>query len=363
MATQEVLFEEHGERGVIILNRPKALNALTLGMIQTIYPKMLSWANQGIKLVVIKGAGEKAFCAGGDVRSLVEAGMAGDRDFAKSFFRDEYRLNHLTSVFPAPYVALIDGITMGGGVGMSVHGPFRVATERTLFAMPETAIGLFPDVGGGHFLPRLPGSLGMFLALTGVRLKGWDLVHANIATHFVASGKMGELEAELLRREDVSAAGVSALLSEFQAQSGERVEFSLASVSSSVDHLFSGESVSEILRALERDGSEWALTQLGTLRKMSPTSMAVTHAQLRRGARMSLAEDLEMENRMGNRVMDVGKDFFEGVRSVLMDKEKGVVPRWDPATLDEVTTADVEAHFAPLADPSKELCLVGKPHL
>jgi len=192
----EVILQTVANKGIITLNRPKALNALNLSMIRKIYPTMKKWEHE-MSMVMIKGTGEKAFCAGGDVRAIAEAGMKGDH-IGKIFFREEYTLNALIGTYTIPYVALIDGITMGGGVGLSVHGPFRVATERTIFAMPETTIGLFADVGGSHFLPRLGGKLGLYLALTGHRLKGVDCLKAGIATHFCESSKLPELEKELV---------------------------------------------------------------------------------------------------------------------------------------------------------------------
>uniref|UniRef100_A0A8C0XMF9 3-hydroxyisobutyryl-CoA hydrolase n=1 Tax=Castor canadensis TaxID=51338 RepID=A0A8C0XMF9_CASCN len=189
-AAGEVLLERKGCAGVITLNRPKLLNALTQNMIRQIYPQLKKWEQDPHTfLIIIKGAGEKAFCAGGDIKVISEASKAKQR-LAQDFFREEYILNNAIGSCQKPYVALIDGITMGGGVGVSVHGQFRVATERTLFAMPETGIGLFPDVGGGYFLPRLQGKLGYFLALTGFRLKGRDVYRAGIATHFVDSRKV-----------------------------------------------------------------------------------------------------------------------------------------------------------------------------
>ncbi|KAJ7371315.1 hypothetical protein OS493_026960 [Desmophyllum pertusum] len=186
----EILLEIKNKVGVITLNRPKALNALNLNMIRQMYPVLQKWdVDPAVSLVLIKGTGDRAFCAGGDVRAIAEAGKKGD-SLTKVFFKEEYMLNYAIGTLQTPYVAFINGITMGGGVGLSVHGRFRVATERTVFAMPETAIGLFPDVGGGYALPRMKGKLGLYLALTGHRLKGYDVKHAGVATHFVTSEKV-----------------------------------------------------------------------------------------------------------------------------------------------------------------------------
>ena len=306
-------------------------------------------------MCVPAGAGEKAFCAGGDIRAVTEAGEAG-LPLAQDFFKYEYSLDYATSVFPKPYVAIVDGITMGGGVGVSVHGPFRVATERTLFAMPETFIGLFPDVGGSHFLPRLQGELGMFLALTGHRLKGRAVHHAGIATHFVAvetlpqlREKMAALCPHLLTldpQERLQA--VRGLLDSFHEES-EGVDsepFSLEPLLGLINSTFSHETVEGILEALQVEGGEWGAKQVDILAKMSPTSLKITHHQLRRGAGMgSLAESLEMEYRMSQACMR-GHDFYEGVRAVLVDKDNS--PHWNPPTLQEVTEDIVGQHFAPL---------------
>ena len=195
--TEDVLFEAQHGVGTITLNRPKALNALTLDMIHRISPQLAAWQEDStVKAVVIRGAGERAFCAGGDVRAVWEAGRQGDR-MTEDFFREEYRLNRLIHTFAKPYVALIDGITMGGGVGLSVHGSHRIAGDRTMLAMPEVGIGLFPDVGGSYFLPRLPGRLGLFLALTGWRLHAADAIHCGVATDYVPSDRVDDLMAAL----------------------------------------------------------------------------------------------------------------------------------------------------------------------
>lgn len=235
---------------MIILNRPKALNAINLDMVRKIY-KHLKKCETTKSLVIIKGTGEKAFCAGGDVRAVVESGPSEE---SKSFFREEYTTNALIGNYTIPYIALIDGITMGGGVGLSVHGKYRVATERTLFAMPETAIGLFPDVGGSYFLPRLQGKLGLYLGLTGVRLKGEDVLKAGIATHYCDSSKIAELETALLNCPDADE--VPDILNKFNNPSTK--PFALEPHLDQINKCFTGESVEEIIENLKSDGSEWA---------------------------------------------------------------------------------------------------------
>ncbi|KAJ0070685.1 hypothetical protein NL108_017486, partial [Boleophthalmus pectinirostris] len=270
-------------------------------------------ADSDTDLVIIKAEGGKAFCAGGDIRAVTEAGKVGD-SLAEDFFREEYILNHAIGTCKKPYVALIDGITMGGGVGLSVHGRFRVATEKTLFAMPETGIGLFPDVGGGYFLPRLQGKLGLFLALTGFRLKGRDVHRAGVATHFVDSGKMSDLEQELVQCPSVE--DISKVLDSYQNQSssGSDKPFVLEKHLAHINRLFSGDSVEGIVHNLKADGSEFAVKQVETLSRMSPTSLKMTFKQLQLGGALSLKDVLIMEYRLSQACMR-GHDFYEGVRA------------------------------------------------
>uniref|UniRef100_A0A8C6LHR6 3-hydroxyisobutyryl-CoA hydrolase n=1 Tax=Nothobranchius furzeri TaxID=105023 RepID=A0A8C6LHR6_NOTFU len=325
----EVLLEKVGRTGVITINRPKVLNALNLTMIRQIYPQLKKWENDSeVDIVIIKGAGGKAFCAGGDIRAVTEAGKAGG-SLAQDFFREEYILNNAIGAYRKPYIAIIDGITMGGGVGLSVHGRFRVATEKTLFAMPETAIGLFPDVGGGYFLPRLRGKLGLFLALTGFRLKGRDVQRAGVATHFVESNKVLKLECFLC----------------FCPQSSLDSEkpFVLEKHLSEIDRLFSSSSVEGIMQNLRADGSDFANKQAETLSKMSPTSLKITFKQLQLGAALSLQDVLVMEYRLSQACMR-GCDFHEGVRAVLVDRDQN--PKWNPSTLDQVSDQLVDKYFS-----------------
>ncbi|TNN03635.1 hypothetical protein fugu_000664 [Takifugu bimaculatus] len=338
-AEPEVLLEKVGCAGVITLNRPKFLNALTLNMTRQIYPQLKKWEDdQEAAIVIIRGAGGKAFCAGGDIRAVTEAGKAGDA-LSEDFFREEYILNNAIGAYKKPYIALIDGITMGGGVGLSVHGRFRVATEKTLFAMPETAIGLFPDVGGGYFLPRLQGKLGLFLALTGFRLKGRDVQRVGVATHFVESKHIPDLEKELVDLKSPSAEDVSNVLQSYQNQSSLDSEkpFVLEKHLSDINRLFSSSSVEGIVQNLKADDSSFAKKQAETLSKMSPTSMKITFRQLQAGATLSLSEVLVMEYRLSQACMR-GCDFYEGVRAVLIDKDQS--PKWNPPTLEEVYPSD-----------------------
>ncbi|XP_062362695.1 3-hydroxyisobutyryl-CoA hydrolase, mitochondrial [Cinclus cinclus] len=353
-STAEVLLEKKGGAGIITLNRPKALNALNLSMIQQIYPQIKMWEQDPETfLIVIKGTGGKAFCAGGDIRAITEAGKVGDK-LIQDFFRGEYRLNNAIGTCKKPYVALIDGITMGGGVGVSVHGHFRVATEKTVFAMPETAIGLFPDVGGGYFLPRLSGKIGYYLALTGCRLKGRDVLRVGIATHFVESEKLPALEKDLIALKSPSKEKIADLLNSYHMKCtiDQEKEFALDGHMEKINSIFSANSMEEIVKKLKQDGSPFAMKQLETINKMSPTSLKLTLKQLKEGASMSLQEVLQMEYRLSQACMK-GHDFYEGVRAVLIDKDQS--PKWKPAALEEVSDEFVDNCFKPLGNDDLKL--------
>lgn len=331
--TDEVLFEKRGALGLITLNRPQALNALNRAMCFAIHAQLDEWrGNPSVEIVAIEGGGDRAFCAGGDVVGLYHAGKAGSDDW-EGFFRDEYRMNHAIATYPKPYVALIDGITMGGGVGLSIHAPYRIATERTLFAMPETGIGLIPDVGGTHALPRLPGELGTYLGLIGARLKGADCIYAKIATHFCPSDRLPALIEALAEGGDVEQ-----LLGDFDCDTEEPP---LAAHRDTIDEHFVGDRVEAILASLDR-GDDWAQEQAATLRRMSPTSCKLTLRALREGAENDIAGALRTEYRVVCAIKE-GKDFYEGVRAQLVDKDRN--PRWSPATLEEVSDAEIDGYF------------------
>ncbi|XP_056391937.1 3-hydroxyisobutyryl-CoA hydrolase, mitochondrial isoform X2 [Hyla sarda] len=350
----EVLLAKNGCAGVITLNRPKALNALNHNMTRLIYHQLKLWEEDPETfLVLIKGAGGKAFCAGGDIIAITEAGKTGGQ-LAQDFFKEEYILNNAIGICKKPYVALVDGITMGGGVGLSVHGHFRVASEKTLFAMPETAIGLFPDVGGGYFLPRLPGKIGLFIALTGFRLKGRDVQKAGIATHFVDSQKIPSLEKDLQSLKSPSKENICDVLDAYDKEStaGEDKPFILAEHLDKINSLFSGKSVEEILENLKQDGSPFAHQQLKTILKMSPTSLKVTFRQLKNGSSLTLQEVLTMEYRISQACMK-GHDFYEGVRAVLIDKDQN--PKWKPERLEDVTNEYLDSYFASLGSNDLKL--------
>ena len=362
MSDLEILFDQQGPLGIITLNRPNALNALNLPMIRAMMPQMTAWAgDDSIKAVVIRGAGDKAFCAGGDVKSVYYDGLAaknGESDGAltRDFFREEYQLNQAIYKFPKPYIALIDGITMGGGVGLSVHGSHRIATEKTMLAMPETAIGLFPDVGATYALARCPGEMGVYLALTGDRLGAADALYGRLATHHVPSDKIAGLVADLKdARWDDAPKGHERSFADaiIERHATTPHPGKLAGLQDAIDQAFGAASVEEIIMALTTmtggDGlqAEWARETLITMGKRSPTSMKIAFEQLQRGTAMDLESCLVMEYRMTQACM-AGHDFYEGIRAVLIDKDHN--PSWVPEMLSEVGPAMVEQHFAPLGD-------------
>lgn len=344
MTDAEILFDRKGSLGLVTLNRPKALNALTLDMIRLFDPQLRAWAaDPEVKAVVVQGVGEKAFCAGGDVMKLYLAGKddkegRGRITIIQEFFREEYILNRLIKRYPKPYVALMDGVTMGGGVGISEPGSHRVGTERTLYAMPETAIGIFPDVGGTYSLPRLSGQIGPYLGLTGDRLKAADMLYAGVIDAYVPSAKLDAL-IEDLARTDGAHDSVTAAIAAHAEQPGEPP---LAAHRTAIDRCFGHDRVEDILAALSAEGTDWANGVRATLEKMSPISLKVALAAIRRGATLDFEDCMIQEYRLSQSML--GDDnFYEGIRSVLVDKDRN--PRWTPDRLEAVSDAEVERHF------------------
>jgi enoyl-CoA hydratase len=337
-AEAEVLTRVENDVGRLTLNRPAALHALNTAMCEIMIGALLAWRDDpAVEAVLIDHSGERGFCAGGDIRMLAESG-AGDGAAARRFFSTEYQLNALLFDYPKPVITIMDGVTMGGGVGLAMPSRYRVATERTNFAMPETGIGLFPDVGGGWHLPRLPGETGTWLALTGARRRGADCLALGIATHFVESGRVAALKEAL-----ISSAGIEEALARFQSDPGS---VPIAALRADIDRLFAHDSVEAIFAALAADPSDWALAQLEILKTKSPQTLKVALRELRQGARIaSFAEQMAVEYRIGARVVQ-RHDFIEGVRAVIVDKDNA--PRWDPATLAGVTETMLDAIFAPL---------------
>lgn len=351
-AEPEVLTEARGALGLITLNRPKALNALSLGMIERIEAALARWAEDDkIGAVLIQGAGGKAFCAGGDVRAIATTKTPAMAPLHRLFFGAEYRLNYHIHTYRKPFIAVIDGITMGGGCGLSLHGSHIVATERTVLAMPETVLGLFPDVGATWFLNRLPGEMGVYLGLSGVRLGAADLVALGLATNYVPSGDIAELIDCLAAARPLDPLSVDSLLAAHGRNPGPAV---VAPRRQAVDRLFCGETVAEIVTRLDLGEPPWAEEARTTIARASPTSLAITLHQLRSGRGLDLAEMLRIEYRLAVRCSE-GHDFPEGVRAILVDKDNA--PRWHPARIEAVDAASLDAYFAPFADPQDELVL------
>ncbi len=346
--TTDILTSAANGLAHVTLNRPQALHALNTHMCANMTQALLAWRDDASIHAILSdhAPGTRGFCAGGDIRMIAESG-AGDGKAAREFFFTEYRLNHLLFHYPKPVIALIDGVTMGGGVGISMPARFRIATENTTYAMPETGIGLFPDVGGGWYLPRKPGHIGMWLALTGARLKAADCLIAGIATHYMPTEILSAARAQIAgaaQTHDAEKALQSGLdaLSE---SAGKPKELTPENIER-INRIFALDSVETIFAELEADGSDWAQAQLATLRTKSPQTLKVTFRQLREGAGMaSFADEMRQEYRIALRVTS-RHDFQEGVRAVVIDKDNK--PAWAPATLDGVSDAMIDEIFAPL---------------
>ncbi len=339
----EILFDRRGAAGIVTLNRPKALNALTHDMVRKLAAQLEAWKDDdAVTRVIIRANGERAFCAGGDLRGVTTRGKEKD---ALVFFQDEYRLNAAIKRYPKPYIALIDGIVMGGGVGVSIHGSHRIAGEKFQFAMPEVGIGFFPDVGGTWMLPRLKGKVGTFCALTGERLQTADGVSAGVCTHHVSASRFPDLTEALCG--NVSVDATIAAFAEL-VPDGE-----IAAKRELIDQLFAGNEVEEILSALDREAGSgrenaaWAGKIAAVVRTKSPMSLRIALEQMKRGAKWSFEECMQTEYRIVSRVL-YEDDFYEGVRAAIVDKDNQ--PRWNPASLAAVTPEMVERHFAPLAE-------------
>ena len=327
-----VLAWREGRVGRITLNRPRALNALDITMIRAIAAALDEWRTEpSVHAVIIKGAGDRAFCAGGDIRAVREAALAGRTEDIQAFFAEEYALNLAIASYPKPFVALVDGICMGGGVGVSAHGSTRIVTDAALFAMPETGIGLFPDIGATYILPRLRGQLGMYMALTGARLSGADALYAGLATHFTDSETMAALPAAL------AADGMAAL-----ADITRPAKATLPPHMAAVEHCFGAGSVPDIVQRLEDLGTKWSSQVLATLRTMSPSALCWTFRIVREGASRTLPQCLAAELALTGPVTR-HPDLAEGVRAAVIDKDRR--PRWSPASLADVDAAAIEAMF------------------
>ena len=337
--TEQVLIQRIGAAGVLSLNRPKAIHALTVDMVQAMTAALLAWRDDpAVEAVVIDHAEGRGFCAGGDIAYLRNSALNDGGVSGRKFFHDEYQLNHLIFAYPKPVTAFMDGITMGGGVGISQPARFRVATENTRFAMPETGIGLFPDVGGGWYLSRLPGRIGQFLALTGARLDGAECLWAGLATHYLPHEALAEAKQRIAQGHEPG--GVLAALSVTPPHA--RIEDNAMAIA----RHFASDKYEDILASLGGDDSEWAAKELATLHTKSPQTCKVALRQLATSAGLSdFADNMQQEYRIASRVL-VRPDFAEGVRAVIVDKDNA--PRWDPVTPQGVTGALLDAIFAPL---------------
>lgn len=341
--TDEVLIRREGVAGFLSLNRPKAIHALTLDMVHAMTTALLEWRDDPeVSAVVIDHAEGRGFCSGGDIAFLRHSALNDGGVSGRKFFHDEYQLNHLIFTYEKPVVAFMDGITMGGGVGISQPARFHVATENTRYAMPETGIGLFPDVGGGWYLSRLPGRIGQFLALTGARLDGAECKWAGLATHYLPHDALAEAKQRIAQGHEPGQV--------LAAQSVTAPEARIKANAVAIARHFASDRFEDILASLERDDSEWAAKELATLRTKSPQTCKVALRQLHDSlACADFAANMAMEYRIGSRVLTL-PDFAEGVRAVIVDKDNS--PRWNPASPEGVTDDLIDSIFAPL--PSHE---------
>jgi enoyl-CoA hydratase len=334
-ADPHILFERRGALGLITLNRPKALNALTHGMCIGMAKRLKQWAtDDAVRVVAIRGAGPRAFCAGGDIRAMAES----SRDktaAAANFLRDEYRLNAMIGAYAKPYVALTHGVVMGGGAGVSVHGSHRLGDADLAFAMPETGIGFIPDIGSSYFLSRCPGEAGLYLSLTGTRIGLGAAMALGLITHHVAATDHDAL-IERLADGEAPEQAIAVFAAPAPKSDLNRIV---------IDTAFAASSVEAVLERLDRDGSKFATDTARFIRTRAPLSLKLAFHLVRAGKGLALAECLKMEYRAALRTV-MGHDFREGVRATLIDKDS--VPHWNPSSLAAVKEADIAAYSAPL---------------
>lgn len=345
--TDSIRFERRAGLGIATLDRDKALNALTLDMIRAFHRKLDEWEpDSSVRAVVLRGAG-RAFCAGGDVRLVAAARNQppGPGDYKTDLFTEEFRLIQRLHRFPRPWIALTHGITMGGGAGLSVNGSHSVASESTVVAMPEVFIGSFPDVGGSRFLRRVPGRIGLYLALTGGRADSADAVHLELARYFVQQARFEELVAALANAPGT----VEPVLARFCSDAGPS---RLATLRPAIDRCFGAGSVEAIVAALRQEQGEWAKEALAAMERASPLSLKLAFRLYERGARLEIEEALRLEFRVMQHVLE-GHDFYQGVRAVLVDKDHK--PRWQHASLEQVSEADVARHFQSIGNRELKL--------
>lgn len=338
VADEAVMVERTGVVGVLKLNRPNALNALTLDMVRAMTRALQDWQHDpDISCIILMSAGGRAFCAGGDIRALHGMGRAGRFDEAVQFWREEYALNSLIRNYPKPYIALIDGMVMGGGVGISLHGSYRIAGPGYSFAMPEVGIGFFPDVGATYILPRLPGSAGIWLALTGARIDRSAALALGLATHAATPDDMAAMVASIAAGEPLDR-----VLARHAPAPDPLPELPERDV---IAKCFSALNLTAVLARLEEKSatSAFAARCLADLRAKSPLSLAIAMEQMRRGPDLSFDEAVALELRLATRIVR-GHDFYEGVRAMILDKDNA--PKWQPARIEDIDNASVAAYFA-----------------
>ena len=340
MPTDTLLAHQHGAVGHLSLNRPKAIHALTLGMCEEMSEVLARWTDDAsIEAIILDHAEGRGFCAGGDINLLRRSALEDGGVSGREFFRAEYRLNHQLFTYPKPVVAFMDGITMGGGVGIALPSRYRIATENTAFAMPESGIGLFPDVGGGWYLSRLTGRLGQFLAATGAKLDGAECLWAGIATHYLKAEKLAEAKARIIEHPDRIADTLAAL-------SAKPPKARIEGNAEKIARHFASDRLEDIIASLEQDDSEWAAKELATLRTKSPLACKVALRELAEATSYeTFAQNMRQEYRIAARIF-VQPDFAEGVRAVIVDKSND--PKWSPASPEGVTDAMLDEIFAPL---------------
>ncbi|MET1754654.1 enoyl-CoA hydratase/isomerase family protein [Novosphingobium sp. RD2P27] len=337
--TDELLTRRDGVAGYLTLNRPKAIHALTQDMCTAMIDALLAWRDDAeVKVVILEHSEGRGFCSGGDINLLRQSALNDGGASGRAFFFDEYRLNHLLFTYEKPVVAFMDGITMGGGVGISQPAKYRVATENTRFAMPETGIGLFPDVGGGWYLSRLDGRLGQYLALTGARLDGAECAWAGLATHYMPASALPEAKQRIAAGDEIGDVLNSLAITPPEPKT--------AAAAAQIRKHFASDELEDIFASLMSDDSEWAAKKVATLRAKSPQACKVALRQLAESAKLTdFADNMAMEYRLGARVL-TRPDFAEGVRAVIVDKDHA--PKWNPATPEGVTPDQLDAIFAPL---------------
>ncbi|XP_020195241.1 3-hydroxyisobutyryl-CoA hydrolase 1 [Aegilops tauschii subsp. strangulata] len=355
--SDQVLVEANGSTRTLVLNRPKQLNALSSAMVTGLLKCFISYEEETtVKLLIVKGKG-RAFCAGGDVAEVAQSINNDTWKYGADFFRTEFLLNYIIATYSKPQVSLLTGIVMGGGAGVSIHGRFRVATENTVFAMPETALGLFPDIGASYFLSRLPGFYGEYVGLTGARLDGAEMLACGLATHFVPLNRMSLLEESLKKVDTSDPFAICGIIDQFSQQPSVKGSSAMNRMEI-INRCFSKRTVEEIISALEQEAprvtNKLVTAAIQSLRKASPTSLKISLASIREGRLQTVGECLRREYRMVCHVMrgDFSRDFFEGCRAILVDKDRN--PKWMPPTLDQVHDGVVGKYFSKVDDPEWE---------